>query len=274
MDWFGTRSGARWKVPGSPFGRAGMEYLGDDIDSYRDLYDIRSRNRDRSWEALIEMFRILNESPPAQLQAQLEPVLDLDGVLRFLALDVALVNSDGYWTRASDYSIYLDEEDRFHVIPHDMNEAMIDEGGDAGPAQEMPPELLNVLSSVLPSVLPEGSFQGNFADAFAGGGGPELDPLTGLDDSTKPLRSRLLTVPALREIYLGYVREIADSWLDWEQIEPLLADYRELIRSDVERDTRKLFATSEFDTAFDGESQSIKSFVDARREYLLELLVD
>ena len=49
--------------------------------------------------------------------------------LKFLALDVALVNSDGYWTRASDYSIYQDEKGRFHVIPHDMNEGLADEGG-------------------------------------------------------------------------------------------------------------------------------------------------
>ena len=37
---------------------------------------------------------------------------------------MALVNSDGYWTRASDYSIYQDEKGRFHVIPHDMNEGL------------------------------------------------------------------------------------------------------------------------------------------------------
>ena len=33
-------------------------------------------------------------------------MLDVDGALKFLALDVALVNSDGFWARASDYSIY------------------------------------------------------------------------------------------------------------------------------------------------------------------------
>ena len=42
-----------------------------------------------------------------------------------------------------------------------------------------------------------------------GGASAELDPLVGLDDATKPLRSKLLAVPALRERYLSYVRDIA-----------------------------------------------------------------
>ena len=45
------------------------------------------------------------------------------------------------------------------------------------------------------------------------------DSLVGLDDTSKPLRSKLLAVPALRARYLGYVREIADKWLDWRTID-------------------------------------------------------
>ena len=37
----------------------------------------------------------------------------------------------------------------------------------------------------------------------------DLDPLVGLDDTRKPLRSRLLAVPALRARYLDHVRTIA-----------------------------------------------------------------
>ena len=47
---------------------------------------------------------VLNETPPASLEAALAPMLDVDEALKFLALEVALVNSDGYWARASDYS--------------------------------------------------------------------------------------------------------------------------------------------------------------------------
>ena len=50
-------------------------------------------------------------------------MLDIEGVLWFLAVDLALSNSDGYWTRASDYNIYQDPKGKFHILPHDMNEA-------------------------------------------------------------------------------------------------------------------------------------------------------
>jgi hypothetical protein len=36
-EWFKTRDGARWKVPGSPRGRGGLEYLGSPA-AYRRLY--------------------------------------------------------------------------------------------------------------------------------------------------------------------------------------------------------------------------------------------
>ena len=45
---------------------------------------------------------------------------DFLGALWFLALDNALVNSDGYWTRASDYSIYRDEKGIFHILPYEL----------------------------------------------------------------------------------------------------------------------------------------------------------
>ena len=86
----------------------------------------RRRTTRKVWASLIHMFKVLNETPPDKLEA-LAPMLDIDGALRFLAVDNALVNTDGYWTRASDYSIYQDAKGRFHVIPHDMNEALINE---------------------------------------------------------------------------------------------------------------------------------------------------
>ena len=50
-------------------------------------------------------------------------------------------------------------------------------------------------------------------------GGLEIDPLVGLDDPSKPLRSKLLAVPALRAKYLAHVKELAEQWLDWTGLE-------------------------------------------------------
>ena len=233
-EHFKTRDGARWRVPGSPRGRGGLEYLGSAVASYRGLYDIKSDDDPKAWADLIALIRTLNETPTEKLEAALAPILDIDGVLKFLALDVALVNSDGYWTRASDYNIYQDPNGTFHIIPHDFNEGM---SGSEGGGRGFGP----------------------------GGGGTSLDPLVAINDSAKPLRSRLLAVPALRAKYLAYVRDIADKWLDWETLGPIAQRYQALIAADVKVDTRKLYSFEEFQSGLAG----VRSFADRRRAYLL-----
>ncbi len=133
-DFFSSTKGARWKVPGSPGGRAGLDYLGERVEDYKRLYEIASKEEPRNWTDLIALTRVLNQTPPDGLEAALAPILDVDGTLKFLALDVALVNSDGYWTRASDYNIYQDEKGRFHILPHDVNEGLGPQEGGGGAA--------------------------------------------------------------------------------------------------------------------------------------------
>ena len=80
-----------------------------------------------------------------------------------------------------------------------------------------------------------------------GGGGAltELDPLVGMDDLTKPLRSRLLQVPALRERYLMYVRTLGQE-MAWENMGPFIARLHDTIAPPVAKDTRKAFPTDAF----------------------------
>jgi spore coat protein CotH len=221
---------ARWKVPGSPGARGGLEYLGQSAASYRRIYEIKSSDDPQAWSALINLTQVLNQTPPDQLERALAPILDIDGALKFLAIDNAFVNNDGYWTRASDYSIYLDSTGRFHILPYDTNETFGMSSNGAGGGRG------------------------------ARGGGPELDPLVGLDDASKPLRSRLLAVPALRARYLSYMRDIATHWLDWSTLEPLVARSQALIREDMRTDTRKLDSFEEFEYG----GQTMKDFTERR----------
>ena len=103
-----------------------------------------------------------------------------------------------------------------------------------------------------------------------GQAGSELDPLIGLDDVSKPLRSKLLAVSALLTRYHGFVRDIADKWLDWRTLEPMIRQYQSVIAADVKADTRKLYTTAAFTSAVDSGDESLKSFVDRRRAFLLK----
>jgi len=312
------------------------------------------------------------------------------------------VNMDGYWVRASDYSIYRDPNGKFHVVPHDMNEAFVAAGGPGmggpGGGRRFRPGTMLVkplleaqdkdkdgklskaeataavkalfklceankqgevsqddLEKALDKVVPKPQGFGNFtppspapmlaravvekagkdgkvtekallAEAekiFAkadknkdgkldeeelaeglselfpqpkfggpggpGGGGPRgpggmgggsglsLDPLVGLNDATKPLRSKLLAVPALKERYLKYVKTIAEKHLDWKNLGPVVARYRKLIEKEVEADAKKLYTLDAFKKATADEAEkssgrdvSLRAFADGRRKFLLE----
>jgi hypothetical protein len=111
--------------------------------------------------------------------------------------------------------------------------------------------------------------------------GVELDPLVAANDAAKPLLSKLLAVPALRERYLALVRQMADKHLDWKTLGPVAQRYHDLIAAEVRLDTRKLESTEAFETSLTedhagtgfgpggGGSMGLKNFADQRRAYLL-----
>jgi len=371
----------------------------------------------------------LNETAADYLEEALAPILDIDGALKFLALDNALINNDGYWIRTSDYSIYEDTKGRFHILPQDSNETFARPGGAGfgsgrggpgggrggfGPGMMIASQMLSQadnngdqklnkaeltaladawfdkldadktgklsqeqftgkLGEILPAPrgfgprdggpepgglggpagrrggfgpgmfigpglftatdankdgsLTRAEFKDTFAKWFAdwdtekrgslteeklrtglsaalpqpnfggpGGGrgrgpgfgnmprvdGVKLDPLVAANDPNKPLMSKLLAVPSLRARYLGYVRDIAEKWLDWNKLGPLAQQYHSLIAAQVKADTRKLDSFEDFEKSLASDTQgggfagpgrgpiSLKNFADQRRAFLLK----
>jgi hypothetical protein len=110
----------------------------------------------------------------------------------------------------------------------------------------------------------------------------ELDPLISANDPSKVLAAKLLGVPELRTRYLSYVRDIADKWLDWQKLGPIVDKYVALIADDVKADTRKLDSTEDFFKGITSDIEGkgfgpggrgtigLKNFADQRRKYLLE----
>ena len=80
-------------------------------------------------------------------------------------------------------------------------------------------------------------------------------------------------MPRLRQKYLQYVRIIAEKSLDWNELGPVVANYRSLIEKEVDADTRKLSTLDAFleataDTPSE-EGQGLRGFAEKRREFLL-----
>ncbi len=249
QEAFGSRKGARWKVPGNPSAQGGLAYLGDNPESYKQHYEIKTKDDPKSWNDLIHLCKVLSETPAVKLEQALTGLLDVDETLKFLALDKAAINNDGYWVRMSDYSIYEDAQGKFSMLPHDANETLREtEGG------------------------------------FGGGGGArtvELDPFAGSEDPRKALLNKLLAVPSFRIKYLADLKDIAQNWLDWKKVEPFVTQYQSLIAADVKSDTHKLFTYEQFTNnilkddpnpgqgPIAGPTIGLKHFFDQRRAYLL-----
>lgn len=287
-----TSKGARWKVRGSPNGRGGLDYAGEDLAEYKQRYEMKSGD-DEDWKALVKLCKTLSETPADQLEAALEPLLDIENTLWFLALDCALINGDGYWVRASDYSLYRDRGGKFHLIPGDMNEAFRPAGGgppgfgggrrggrDQASGETRPPSAPPGNDTAQARREGPPPQQGNRRN----GEGLKLDPLTGLDDPGKPLRSKLLAVPSLRSRYLAKIRTIAQEDLDWSKLGPVVQQYCKLAAEEINADTRKLSRNGEFEnlTADQPASEKggtgrghgaipLRNFADQRRAYLLSV---
>lgn len=253
---FGSKKGARWKVHGSPRGGGGLDYRGESPLAYEHPYERKSGGEEATAK-LIELCRILDQTSPEELPSKLEPICDVEGLLWFLALDVGLINGDGYWVRASDYSIYLDNHDKFHFIPHDMNEAFrparggggrkrggmlvglgidLDFGGWMGGGQDRRRHAQegHAEGTRQTKPRPEGSLPW------------ELDPLTAAYDPDKPLYSKVLAVPQYRRQFLLNLRTLAQESLNWNEISGFVEFQRGLIGETFKNETHKLSSYEQF----------------------------
>ena len=252
-EWFGTKDGVRWKVP--PGRNSGLVYNGDQPSAYQQSYQLKTRAEDapNAWQDLINLCKVLETKPDNQLESALSAIFNIDRALWFIALENVFIDNDGYISRASDYALYQDPMGRFHLLPHDSNETF----------------------------------------RFAGGGGPNswqtegqmLSPVSQEYDTMRPVIGRLLAIPHLRARYLAHIRTIANEWLDWAVLQPIIAEYQSLVDAEVKADDKKLYAYEAFATSHTkdqggGEggrrggrggrsTPSFKRFVEERGEYLL-----
>ncbi|HAK96993.1 MAG TPA: hypothetical protein DCM87_18885 [Planctomycetes bacterium] len=298
-EWYDTSKGVLWKVPPDFSGGAGLAEKSDPAQ-YKRSYLIKTKgDQEDAWKRLAELCTALNKTPAEELERALAPLLDVDRALWFLALDNVFVDGDGYTTRASDYMLYLDAGGRFHTLAYDNNETFGHGGGPGAPGGFGGPGGPGGRGGRggrggFPGGMggPPGDMGGPPGGMFAppgdmdgppggmGGAGAarfNLDPLVHVENSGRPLVSRLLAVPKWRARYLAHVRTIVDESLDWAAVGPVVAAYRELLGGEVAADTKKLFTTQAYEQSIEGQGEDgrgrmpgLKQFVEGRCAYLLE----
>ncbi len=257
----GAGRGPIWTAPIPSEARGGLEYWGEDPVPYQQFFELMNaggRSPSQSWRSLIHLCQVLNETPPERLPAALAPLMDVDGALRFLAVDNALMNNESYYQRGALFGIYADERGRFHFVAHHATEALWPMAADRIRRENVRPTIMGF--------LPMG-----------------LNPLAGADQPHRALLSRLLAVPEYRQRYLGYIRDINNKWLNWERFSALALQQQALIAEDVRRDEHKLFSTDAFEGGLirstngkgdDGGNGivSLQKFVEQRHAFLAQTL--
>ena len=106
--------------------------------------------------------------------------------------------------------------------------------------------------------------------------GPKLEPFYNADNEDRPLMHKLFQVPQIKARYRHHLKTIAEEWIDWGKIGPLVAGYSELISDEIEKDVRKhssfeAFKKGQVETSSDGRRTKLglKPFTIGRREFLL-----
>ena len=113
----GSGLGARRVRAGKSQARRGdgeaWSIVGENVDAYRTIYEIKSKDDPAAWRSLVRMFRVLNETRARQAGCCPCAHARRGRRIQVPRVEMALANSDGYWARASDYNLYMDEAGAF-----------------------------------------------------------------------------------------------------------------------------------------------------------------
>ncbi len=123
-DYFGTKSGSCYKPEddGASFAKPGFTLDGFELKTNEDVND--KSDIQKMFDYLHATTRTTN---PSQWKADLESVFDVDGFLKYLAVNNTIQNWDTYGKMPHNYYLYHDPaDDKLKWIVWDNNEAFSD----------------------------------------------------------------------------------------------------------------------------------------------------
>ncbi|UUC43223.1 CotH kinase family protein [Clostridioides difficile] len=182
-----------------------LQYKGDDPENYSNLI-VESDKKTADWSKITKLLKSLDTDE------DIEKYLDVDSVLKNIAINTALLNLDSYQGSFA-HNYYLYEQDGvFSMLPWDFNMSF-------------------------------GGFSG------FGGGSQSIaidEPTTGnLED--RPLISSLLKNETYKTKYHKYLEEIVTKYLDSDYLENMTTKLYNLIASYVKEDPTAFYTYEEFE---------------------------
>lgn len=117
-DRFGSKKGLLMK----PEGVSSVEYHGVDWIDYESLYRPDDKPLVGQSKRVIEFARLVNGSDDKQFRSAIDSYLDVDGFLRFIAVNALIVNLDTLLVMPQNYYLYLHpSNEKFVFFPWDLD---------------------------------------------------------------------------------------------------------------------------------------------------------
>lgn len=100
----------------------GLPYLGDKWTSYSNTYNPKREPTEEQKKRLIDFTRLVNLGDDGAFKKQIGDYLDVDGFLRYAAVNSLITNLDSFFGIGHNYLLYLNPKtNRFHFIPWDLD---------------------------------------------------------------------------------------------------------------------------------------------------------
>jgi len=284
---YGSNDGFLFKPDGTG---SDLKYISDDIADYTGI-GLKTNEGNADQSKFIEMLEAINNG------GNIEKYIDVDEMLRYFAMNTALVNLDSYQgTMKHNYYLY-EENGVFSIIPWDFNMSFggFGVGGRMGGNNKIQDNAdikapndaqINDQSEMqLPNngkqQQPNGDRnQGGLNMGFGMSGDLIEDsainfsvttPVSGTTLEERPLLNALLSNEEYRAKYEGYLEEIATNYLTEDNVQNITKQLALLLTTYVEADPTKFSTTEQFIEAVEGE-KSLPEFAKQRSESILKQL--
>ncbi len=212
---FGKNDGHRYKADSGS-----MLYHGSNPSSYENRYPVSGGDSATEYQDLIQVCDVLNNTPIADLRADLDEIFSIDQLTWQAAAGVAMLNWDdlrAFAPNGHNYYLYEDtENDRMHILPWDWDLAWSTNANDS---------------------------------VFQDFNNPSI-----------PLTKRLIIdLPEIQGRYLAHLRHIRDR-IDWSEIQTDVQRHRAYTDSRIStQHETELFSHSTYQSSHQALSSMIQS---------------
>lgn len=280
---YGSNNGFLFKPVGTG---SDLKYISDDMTDYTGI-GLKTNKNNMDQSKFVEMLDAINNG------GDIEKYLDVDEMLRYFAVNTALVNLDSYQGNMKHNYYLYEQNGKFSIIPWDYNMSFGGFGAGGGGMgmgtenRQKPVDASNSKSSPMEN---NGQTDQAGVDRQQQNGQFNMDmgmsgnlmsesainfsvttPVSGTTLEERPLLNALLSNEKYRAQYEGYLKELTTNYLTEDYVQPMTKKLAVLLTTYVEADPTKFSTTEQFLEAVEGEN-SLPEFAKQRSESILKQL--